>query len=100
MQQLFKVEEISPLVEIQPKGSGSNQEAYYQNKFNEEQSNKVNYYSKSDKLLEALPSEFTEEDVVRIGEMKSNYARVQCWRWVQDRKVVKSGKGKKARYSK
>ena len=26
MQQLFKVEEISPLVEIQPKGSGSNQD--------------------------------------------------------------------------
>ena len=74
--------------------------AYYQNKYNEEQSNKVNYYSKSDKLLESLPSEFTEEDVMRIGEMKSNYARVQCWRWVQDRKVVKSGKGKKAKYSK
>jgi hypothetical protein len=26
MQQLFKVEEITPLVEIQPKGSGSNQD--------------------------------------------------------------------------
>ena len=74
--------------------------AYYQNKLSEEQANKVNYYSKSDRLLEALPSSFTEEDLIRVGEMNINYARVQLWRWLQDHKVVKTGKGKKAKYTK
>lgn len=74
--------------------------AYYQNKLSEEQANKVNYYSKSDRLLEALPSSFTEEDLIRVGEMSINYARVQLWRWQQDHKVVKTGKGKKAKYTK
>ena len=74
--------------------------AYYQNKFNEEQANRVNYYSKSDRLLEALPSCFTEENLIRIGEMSINYARVQLWRWQQDHKVVRTGKGKKAKYMK
>ena len=74
--------------------------AYRQNKYSEEQSNKVNYYSKSDKLLAALPSVFTVDDVIRIGEISSEYARVQCWRWEKDKKIAKSGRGKSAKYSK
>ena len=79
---------------------GGMAQAYYQNKGAEEQANKVNYYSKSERLLDALPSTFTEEDVVRIGEMNINYVRVQLWRWQQDHKVTKTGRGKKAKYTK
>jgi hypothetical protein len=75
-------------------------QAYYQNKDAEEQANKVNYYSKSERLLDALPSVFTEEDVMRIGDMSLNYVRVQLWRWQQDHRVMKSGRGKTARYTK
>ena len=79
---------------------GGMAQAYYQNKDAEEQANKVNYYSKSERLLDALPSTFTEEDVVRIGEMNINYVRVQLWRWQQDHKGTKTGRGKKAKYTK
>lgn len=79
---------------------GGMAQAYYQNKDAEEQTNKVNYYSKSERLLDALPSVFTEEDVMRIGDMSLNYVRVQLWRWQQDHRVMKSGRGKTAKYTK
>ena len=74
--------------------------AYYKNKYADEQAKAVNYYSKSDKLLDSLPNEFTQGKLMEVAEMNADVARVQVWRWVQDKKVEKTGRGKSARIKK
>jgi len=105
----FKIDEkdkalCSVILEIQlytqKKFFGGQAKAYYENKYADEQSNKVNYYSKSDRLLESLPTEFTKEKLMTFADMSEDVARVQIWRWVKDKKVEKSGRGKTAKIKK
>ena len=101
----FKIDEkdealCSVILEIQlytqKKFFGGQAKAYLENKETDEQNNKVNYYSKSDRLLESLPQEFSQGKVMEMGEMTAEVARVQIWRWVKDKKVEKKGRGKTA----
>ena len=105
----FKIDEkdkdlCSVILEIQlytqKKFFGGQAKAYYENKEADEQSNKVNYYSKSDRLLESLPAEFTQEKLIEVANVSVEVARVQIWRWVKDKKVEKSGRGKTAKLKK
>ena len=105
----FKIDEkdkalCSVILEIQlytqKKFFGGQAKTYYENKYADEQNNKVNYYSKTDKLLESLPHEFTQEKLIEVGQLKDDYARVVVWRWIQDRKVLKTGRGKSAKITK
>ncbi|MBO4891173.1 MAG: hypothetical protein J5502_01075 [Prevotella sp.] len=105
----FKIDEkdkalCSVILEIQlytqKKFFGGQAKTYYENKYADEQSNKVNYYSKSDRLLESLPTEFTKEKLMEFANMNEDVARVQIWRWVKDKKVEKSGRGKTAKIKK
>ena len=105
----FKIDEkdkalCSVILEIQlytqKKFFGGQAKTYYENKYAEEQNNKVNYYSKSDKLLESLPSEFTQEKLIEVANVSVEVARVQIWRWVKDKKVEKTGRGKSAKIKK
>ena len=105
----FKIDEkdkalCSVILEIQlytqKKFFGGQAKTYYENKYADEQNNKVNYYSKSDRLLESLPHEFNMEKLIEVGQLKEDYARVVVWRWIQDRKVLKTGRGKSAKITK
>jgi len=105
----FKIDEkdkdlCSVILEIQlytqKKFFGGQAKAYCENKEADEQSNKVNYYSKSDRLLESLPTEFTQEKLIEVANVSVEVARVQIWRWVKDKKVEKSGRGKTAKLTK
>ena len=105
----FKIDEkdealCSVILEIQlytqKKFFGGQAKAYFENKFADEQKNKVNYYSKSDRLLESLPGEFTKEKLMEFANMNEDVARVQIWRWVKDKKVEKSGRGKSTKIKK
>ena len=84
----------------QKKFFGGQAKTYYENKYADEQSNKVNYYSKTDRLLESLPQEFNMEKLIEVGQLKEDYARVVVWRWIQDKKVLKTGRGKSAKITK
>lgn len=105
----FKIDEkdkalCSVILEIQlytqKKFFGGQAKIYYENKYADEQNNKVNYYSKTDKLLESLPQEFNMEKLIEIGQLREDYARVVVWRWIQDKKVLKTGRGKSAKITK
>lgn len=105
----FKIDEkdkelCSVILEIQlytqKKFFGGQAKTYYENKYADEQSNKVNYYSKTDRLLESLPQEFNMEKLIEVGQLKEDYARVVVWRWIQDKKVLKTGRGKSAKITK
>ena len=105
----FKIDEkdkalCSVILEIQlytqKKFFGGQAKAYYENKYADEQSNKVNYYSKSDRLLESLPNEFTQNKLIEVANVSVEVARVQIWRWVKDKKVEKCGRGKSAKLKK
>lgn len=84
----------------QKKFFGGQAKAYCENKYADEQSNKVNYYSKSDRLLASLPEEFTQGELMEVANLNGDVARVQVWRWVKDKKVEKSGRGKSAKIRK